>query len=289
MLVVGNVVAGGSGKTPVVIALVQRLRANGLAVGVISRGYGRSPRDVREVHADSSANAVGDEPVLIQRRCSVPVFVAASRVRAAQALLAAHPQTQLIVSDDGLQHAALARDLELGVFDDRGLGNGWMLPAGPLREPWPRRLDACLQTRAGLPCAQGFVLQRHLGTRALRADGQTLALATLAQHATPCVALAGIAQPEPFFAALRACGVVLQHTLALADHARLDDLDLSAWANQPILCTEKDAVKLWLRHPDAWAVPLHCTLPEAFWRWLGLRLAALGLPAIDLTREPPSA
>src|ERR1035437_2442519 len=138
VIVVGNVVVGGSGKTPVVIALVRHLQTSGRQVGVISRGYGRRTTDCREVRPDSSARDVGDEPVLIQHSIAAPVFVAARRYDAARALLAAYLDTQLIVCDDGLQHLSLYRDLEICVFDDRGIGNGLLLPAGPLRERWPR-------------------------------------------------------------------------------------------------------------------------------------------------------
>lgn len=124
VIVVGNVVAGGAGKTPVVMALTRHLQARGLHPGVISRGHGRHTRDCREVHADSPALEVGDEPALIKRSTRVPVFVAARRIDAARALLARYPQTDVLLSDDGLQHYALARDIEVCVFDNRGVGNG---------------------------------------------------------------------------------------------------------------------------------------------------------------------
>ena len=148
VVVVGNVVAGGAGKTPAVMALVQHLQARGIQVGVISRGYGRRSQECLEVFTDSAIDEVGDEPALIRRRTSAPVFVAAKRAQAGRALLDQHPQIQLIVCDDGLQHLQLQRDLEIGVFDDRGVGNGFLLPAGPLREPWPRALDLLLHTGA---------------------------------------------------------------------------------------------------------------------------------------------
>src|SRR5665647_1977880 len=140
LIVVGNVVVGGSGKTPVVIALVQHLKARDLRVGVISRGYGRRARDCREVRPDSAIADVGDEPALIQRATAAPVFVAVHRFEAARALLAHYPEAQLIICDDGRQHRSLHRDLEICVFDERGIGNGFLLPAGPLREPWPLSL-----------------------------------------------------------------------------------------------------------------------------------------------------
>ncbi|MGZ5194841.1 MAG: tetraacyldisaccharide 4'-kinase, partial [Ramlibacter sp.] len=137
VIIVGNVVAGGSGKTPVVIALVRHLRARGIAVGVVSRGYGRRTAGCREVRATDAPEDTGDEPLLIARETGAPVFVAPRRADAARALLAAYPATRVIVGDDGLQHYAMARDVEICVFDERGIGNGWLLPAGPLREGWP--------------------------------------------------------------------------------------------------------------------------------------------------------
>lgn len=277
VLVVGNVVAGGSGKTPVTMALVQRLQAQGWRVGVLSRGYGRSTTDCREVLPDSPAHETGDEPALIRRHCGVPVFVARRRVEAGLALLSRYPQTELLLCDDGLQHLALARDLEICVFDDRGVGNGWLLPAGPLREPWPRAADLVLHT-GDRPAFEGFRARRTLAPQARRADGQTLALADLLD--TPVLALAGIARPERFFAMLRAAGLRRLHELPLPDHH-----DFQAWrapeeAPPVWLCTEKDAVKLWARHPGAWAVPLQVELDAAAWSSLQTRLAALAEPRV---------
>jgi len=155
VIVVGNVIAGGAGKTPVVMAVVRHLQARGLSVGVVSRGYGRRTDDCREVLDESDPQDVGDEPALIRRATGAPVFVARRRVEAARALLARHPATQVIVSDDGLQHLALARDVEICVFDDRGVGNGWRLPAGPLREQWPRPCDLVLHSGEH-PAFEGF-------------------------------------------------------------------------------------------------------------------------------------
>lgn len=277
LVVVGNVVVGGVGKTPVVIALVAHWQAQGLAVGVISRGYGRRTNGCFEVTAQSSATDVGDEPSLIQRRTQAPMFVAERRTDAARALLAAYPQTQLIVSDDGLQHLALKRDLEIGVFDDRGVGNGWLLPAGPLREPWPRALDMVIHTGMH-PAFAGFQARRALDTLAYRADGSAVPLAELAQPSStnqPLLALAAIAQPEAFFAMLRAQGVTPAETLALPDHYDLDSLSHNEYKGYRLVCTEKDAVKLWPMRPDALAVPLTCTLPDACLNALNQRMGVL--------------
>lgn len=292
LVVVGNVVAGGVGKTPVVLALVAHWQSQGLAVGVISRGYGRRTPGCLEVTAHTRAQDVGDEPSLIQRRSAAPVFVAEQRIDAARALLAAYPNTQLIVSDDGLQHLALHRDLEIGVFDDRGVGNGWLLPAGPLREPWPRKLDFVLHTGQH-PAFAGFTVQRALADWAERADGSRVALSELASSTTseaaahidthtdtrqlkpPLLALAAIAQPEAFFAMLQARGVVPEGTLGLPDHHEFDSALCNKYKGYILICTEKDAVKLWPLRPDAWAVPLVCTLHESFLQQLDARVTAL--------------
>lgn len=286
VIVVGNVVAGGAGKTPVVMALVQHWQARGLRVGVVSRGHGRRTQDCREVHDHSAASEVGDEPALVKRSTSAPVFVASQRFEAASALLASYPQTDLIVCDDGLQHHALYRDLEVCVFDDRGIGNGWLLPAGPLREPWPRKPrrhepwlrdsdpsmvsdapePATLVLHSGSqPAFDGFTAPRKLADYALRADGTQLALSTLAQPGSPpLLALAAIAQPEAFFTMLRARGLTLTRTLALPDHYDFDSWQRPTDMDYTLLCTEKDAVKLWQLEPDALAVPLQVSLEPAF-------------------------
>lgn len=261
VVVVGNVVAGGAGKTPVVIALVEHLRSRGLAAGVVSRGYGRRTGDCREVHPDSDARDVGDEPLLVARRCGVPVFVAPRRAEAAAALLAAYPGTQVIVSDDGLQHYGLARDIEICVFDERGIGNGWLLPAGPLREPWPRPVDLALRAGAAGGIG-GFELHRRLAAFARRADGHQVPLDEL--RARPVTAVAAIARPEAFFEMLRAAGLQLGRTIALPDHHDFAADPVGDTAAM-VVCTEKDAVKLWRHRPDAWAVALEIETPAGFW------------------------
>lgn len=263
VIVVGNVVTGGAGKTPVVMALVQHLQARGLRVGVISRGHGRRTLDCREVHPDSPAQDVGDEPALIQRVTAAPVFVARRRVDAALALLAQYPATDLLVCDDGLQHYALARDIEICVFDDRGVGNGFLLPAGPLREPWPRPVDLVLHTGVH-PAFTGFTSRRALAPHARRADGSQVALGTLAKSGQPLLALAGIAQPQAFFAMLVAQGLTLAQTQALPDHYDFENWSRPSDQPYTLICTEKDAVKLWATHPDALAVPLEFTPEPAF-------------------------
>lgn len=275
VIVVGNVVAGGSGKTPVVMALVRHLQARGLRVGVISRGYGRRATDCREVFDDSLSSEVGDEPALIRRATSVPVFVAARRFDAASALLARYPDTQVILCDDGLQHLGLHRDLEICVFDDRGAGNGLLLPAGPLREPWPRAADLVLHTGAR-PAFAGFTAVRTLARHALRADGSQIELADLAQAgAKPLLAVAAIAKPDDFFAMLRAKNLPLARTIALPDHYDFDSWLRNEYEGHTVICTEKDAVKLWLKQADALAVPLVFTPEPAFIARLDAMLSVL--------------
>ncbi|HYF20128.1 MAG TPA: tetraacyldisaccharide 4'-kinase [Ramlibacter sp.] len=261
VVVIGNVVAGGAGKTPVVMAVVEHLRRRNLQVGVIARGYGRQGSDCVEVTPMSSPASVGDEPLLVATRSRVPVFVAARRIDAARALLRAHPGTQAIVSDDGLQHLALARDVDICVFDERGVGNGWLLPAGPLREPWPRRVDLVVRPHT-LPGIDGFGIRRRLASFAQRQDGTRRDLRSFA--GAPCLAVAGIARPEAFFAMLHEAGIRPSATCALPDHhdyAAAPDVP----AGHEVLCTEKDAVKLWRSVPGAWAVPLEVELDAAFW------------------------
>jgi tetraacyldisaccharide 4'-kinase len=273
VLVVGNVIAGGAGKTPVVMAVVRHLQARGLKVGVISRGYGRRTDDCRPVLDDSDPQDVGDEPALIRRSTGAPVFVARKRIEAARALLAQHPSTQVIVSDDGLQHLALARDIEICVFDDRGVGNGWLLPAGPLREPWPRRCDLVLHSGEQPAFAGGFTATRALAQDAVTSDGTRVPLDALA--GTPVIALAAIARPEAFFDMLRARHLSLAETIALPDHFDFDGWQPPTSQEFRLVCTEKDAVKLWRRAPDALAVPLHFAPAPEFFTALDAKLSSL--------------
>lgn len=272
VIVVGNVIAGGAGKTPVVMAVVRHLQERGFIVGVVSRGYGRRTADCREVLEASDPREVGDEPLLIRRATSAPVFVARQRIDAARALLSQHPATQWIVSDDGLQHHALARDIEICVFDDRGVGNGWLLPAGPLREAWPRHCDLVLHTGAR-PAFAGFRGKRVLADEAVAADGSRKSLSALSK--TRVIALAAIAQPEAFFAMLRARGIAPERTIALHDHYDFDGWVPPSDAGIELVCTEKDAVKLWRIVPAAWAVPLVFTPEPGFFQALDAKLSSI--------------
>ncbi len=293
VLVIGNVVVGGVGKTPTVIAVLQHLQERGWVPGVISRGHGRRGSDVLEVRHDTPAMDCGDEPALIRRRTGVPVWVGARRVEAGRALLNAHPEVNLLVCDDGLQHWALQRDLAIAVFDERGIGNGWLLPAGLLREPWPPRHcsdadaawrgpDLVLRHGGGaagavtrlpltpeLPC---FEAHRSLSSHAVGPDGSVVPLHTLKAH--PITAVAGIARPEAFFDMLRQQGLTLQHTIALPDHAPASAYEcLLPEPPGVLVCTEKDAVKCFAGYlatqatvsaQRVWSVPLELRLAPAF-------------------------
>lgn len=287
VVVVGNVVVGGAGKTPTTIATVRHLIARGWRPGVVSRGHGRRGTQAMAVARDSLASDCGDEPLLIHRATGVPVFVGQQRADAAKALLQAHAAVDVIVCDDGLQHLALARDLEIVVFDDRGVGNGWCLPAGLLREPWPRRstvpgLVLHQQRQPAPPFCPGFVARRALSSEAVDASGASTPLADLAASQAPVIALAGIARPEVFFDMLAEAGLHPAQTWPLPDHADLATLWPALQAQCPagatVVCTEKDAVKLWplldKTAPRVLAVPLVLTAEPAFFDALDAQLSS---------------
>ena len=274
VVVVGNLVAGGAGKTPTVIAIVHHLQHRGYRVGVVSRGYGRQNRDTCEVQPDSDAGQVGDEPLLVLRATGVPVAVGSRRVEAARLLLQRHPGLQVVVSDDGLQHFAMHRNLEVCVVDDRGTGNGWLLPSGPLREPWQARPilrvgqtgDNRLVLHTGSATADSaYRARRRLADHAVQQDGQRIALGSLADADRPVLALAGIARPQVFFDMLAAKGLSLARTLPLPDHHPFDASIGKLTQGFRVVCTDKDAVKLWPWVPDALAVPLTQDMPAEFW------------------------
>ena len=273
VVVVGNITVGGTGKTPVVIALVESLQARGIAVGVVSRGYGAGPgAGSHLVNAHSTARDCGDEALLIQRRTGCPCAVSASRPEAVRALLAAAP-VQLILSDDGLQHYALARDMEIAVLDAaRGTGNGFCLPAGPLREPLSRlqRVDRVLYR--GSDDAESGVRYRPVALVNVASGEQRPAAPD--RPGQDVHAVAGIGQPEQFFATLATLGFRAQPH-AFGDHHDYSTADFSALVGKPIIMTEKDAVKCrTLAGADAWYLKIEAQLPPA----LTAAVAALASP-----------
>ena len=269
LLVVGNLVAGGAGKTPTVIALVEQMRQRGYMPGVISRGYGRKGDALRLVEPTSAADDVGDEPLLIRLRTRAPVAVAVRRIDAARALCQARPELDLLIADDGLQHHMLARDAQVIVFDERGVGNGLLLPAGPLREPMPARLperSVVLYNaeRASTPWPGFLALRSIRGLVELPAWWRGEAArgeAWAALQGRRVVACAGTAMPQRFFSMLEQRGLTIE-PIALRDHAPFGTLPWPAGATDVVL-TEKDAVKI---HPDrvgstrVWVAPLDFVL-----------------------------
>lgn len=277
VVVVGNIAVGGSGKTPLVIALIDLLRAHGWCPGVVSRGYGGSLRGVHRVKVDDDPALTGDEPLLIAQRTGAPVVIGADRVAAGQALLA-ESGVDIVLADDGLQHYRLARDLEIAVVDGRRLlGNRRLIPAGPLREP-PARLeevDLVLVNGQRSPDQAGFDLV--LGdARSLVVDGYSK-LSLFASQ--PVHAVAGIGDPQRFFDALSASGLTpIPHPFP--DHHVFAAADLVFGDGLPVLMTEKDAVKCRpFAPPNSHAVPVTARLSSPAIAAIIERVSALRLPS----------
>ena len=271
VIVVGNLTVGGSGKTPLVIWIAEFLKSKGWSPGIVSRGYGAQIAVPRAATVASDAAEVGDEPILLSRRSGCPVWVGADRVRVAALLRAAHEDVNLLILDDGLQHYAMRRDLEIAVVDARGFGNGFPLPAGPLREPQARLrgVDAVVSHESPI---KGF---------AMRLDGDTVHRMIDARERQPLKAfagqrvhaVAGIGDPNRFFLHLGKAGIkVLPHPFP--DHHPFTPQDLEFGDGLPVLLTEKDAVKLRsAAQPHWWVLPVSAQLDPAFGRWLLCRLA----------------
>ncbi|MGX4641774.1 tetraacyldisaccharide 4'-kinase [Massilia sp. SYSU DXS3249] len=273
VIVVGNIFIGGTGKTPLTIWLAQALREAGFRPGVISRGHGGEGEAPREVTLDSDTREVGDEPLLIARRAGVPVVVGRKRVEAGRALLAAHPEVDVVLTDDGLQHYALARDIEVVLFDGRGVGNGWLLPAGPLREAPSRRRDFTVvnapevtSTLARAVGGEPFRMQLSGDTAERLADpGERRPLSAFAGQRV--LAAAGIGNPGRFFALLRGAGLRFAE-LPLPDHYDFRDDPFAGSDADVILITEKDAVKCGQLEnlkgdPRLWVVPVTARIDAA--------------------------
>ncbi len=268
VVVVGNITVGGSGKTPLTIWLAQELSKRGFRPGIVSRGYGGNVGAVTEVHPESDARAVGDEPLLLAQYTGCPVFVGRDRAAAGRALLHSHPHCDVIICDDGLQHYRLARTVEIAVLDARGTGNGLLLPAGPLREGrWRlRTVLAVVRNGADTTAANEFRMN-------LVPDGY-YSLADMSVKVQAGMfggrwihAVAGIGNPERFFELLRQQGIT-HEAHGFADHHEFSAGDFNfvrpgAW----VLMTEKDAVKC--RHllkenlalKDAWVCAVSAQLP----------------------------
>lgn len=278
VVVVGNIFVGGTGKTPLTIWLVQALQAAGWRPGVISRGHGaQTALDTMEVLADSDPARVGDEPLLIRQRCDCPLVVGRKRVLAAEALLASHPEVNIIIADDGLQHYALQRDVEIMLFDGRGCGNGWLLPAGPLRESVRRRADFVVCNANAAPPADSSLwhqapelfqmqLAGNLAVNLLEPQQRQ----SLTQFAGRGLACAGIGHPQRFFDMLNDAGLQFDE-LPLPDHYDWHDNPFAALEQATpdwILITEKDAVKC-RQHPELkldrrlWVVPVSAQIDAA--------------------------
>jgi tetraacyldisaccharide 4'-kinase len=277
VIVVGNIVAGGSGKTPLLISLCDYLQQHGFRPGVVSRGYGGNLVGIKQVQAEDSAQLVGDEPLMIWQRTNVPVVVGADRVVAADYLLQNNP-CDIILSDDGLQHYRMRRSLEIAVVDARRrFGNGFCLPAGPLRERVSRLNEVDIVVYNGAVaddsteiCSYSLAivsLRRLLGTDSLPVSAFT----GRAVHA-----VAGIGDPPRFFQQLRDNGLdVIEH--AFPDHHDYRQDDFSGWNDDCIIMTEKDAVKCRaLALPDAWVMTVSADLSST----LESRLDSLILPLL---------
>lgn len=287
VIVVGNLVAGGSGKTPLTVAVVERLRAAGWTPGVASRGYGREDASTPHwAEPGMDAATCGDEPLLIAQATGAKVRVDRDRVAAARALAAAG--CDVVVCDDGLQHYRLARDIEIEVQDARRrYGNGLLLPAGPLREPLERAADCALRvvnlgvaevTDAAEQPAGEWPMRLGIGEVRPLLGGRGLPLAAFAGQRVHAVA--GIGEPERFFAMLREAGIaVVPH--AFPDHHRYTPADFDFGSRLPVLMTEKDAVKCAaFADAQAFVVPVEARLPEAFWSALLERLPERANPLL---------
>ncbi len=267
VVVVGNITVGGSGKTPLTIALANELVHRGWRPGIVSRGYRARDTTPRAVGAGDHPDDVGDEPLLLART-DVPVWVGADRPAAARALLTVHRDCDVIVADDGLQHYALARDVEIAVVDaGRGLGNGLLLPAGPLREPEARlaQVDAIVRlggsaVRSGRDFAMTLAGERFLRVNSGGVTADAAAFRSGAVHA-----LAGIGDPARFFAQLASLGIAAT-CHPFPDHHRYTAADLALPGATAILMTEKDAVKCRTFADDrCWALPVRAIVEPAFY------------------------
>jgi tetraacyldisaccharide 4'-kinase len=271
VIVVGNISVGGTGKTPLVIWIAHFLMSRSLRPGIVSRGYrGRAVHWPQQVRADSDPTMVGDEPVLLARATGCPVVADPDRLRAARSLLL-HAECDVVISDDGLQHLAMARDVEIAVVDGvRRHGNGRCLPAGPLREPVSRLASMDMVVSNGGGIGGEFPMRVSAGD-ARRLDDETLSRPLASFRPERVHAVCGIGSPERFFDSLERAGLApIQHRFP--DHHPFRAADIMFDDEIPVLMTEKDAVKC-RRFADSrhWCVPVQAELSEAF----GARLLSL--------------
>ncbi len=271
VIVVGNITVGGAGKTPLVIALVEALRARGFKPGVVGRGYGGTPRAPPLLGPDPHPLPGGEEPALIRQGACVPAAIGADRPGAAR-LLVEHG-VDVVIADDGLQHYALARDIEVCVVDGaRGFGNERLLPAGPLREPLNRLREADFVVRNGGDPLAGEIPMRLEPCEAVSLADPSRRKPLADFVGTRVNAVAGIGDPQRFFDALRGRGVEVTER-PFPDHHRYSARDLDFDDGLPVLMTEKDAVKCrGFAAPDWWSVPVSAELPMAFFDALASRL-----------------
>ena len=271
VVVVGNITAGGTGKTPLVMALIDALRKRGWKPGVVSRGYGGSADRPMLLGADSDPAVVGDEPSLIRHRSAVPV--ATGRKRHQAALLLLDQDVDVILADDGLQNPSLVRDVEICVIDgQRRFGNGMLLPAGPLREAANRLDRNQFLVCNGGQALPGEIPMQLLGSTAKPVDGNQ-APRSLSEFVGQKVhAIAAIGNPKRFFDSLRSHGIeIIEHPFP--DHHPLTSADLDFNDSHPILMTEKDAVKcLAFAKAHHWKVPVDAKLPDSFFDAIDLKL-----------------
>ncbi|MDR3351596.1 MAG: tetraacyldisaccharide 4'-kinase [Zoogloeaceae bacterium] len=280
VVVVGNLTVGGAGKTPLVLWIAQTLRAAGWHPGIVSRGHlGRENHVPQAVFPDSTPLAAGDEPVLLAVRSGLPVWIGRNRAAAARALLSAHPRTDVLLLDDGLQHYRLKRDVEIVVFDGRGAGNGLLLPAGPLREPLGRLGEAQALVFNGAPDARVLRAAPVLPDFAMRLEPASFyALQDPRRRATAADfqgralhAVAGIGNPERFFRTLEELGLCFARH-PFPDHHHFTAAELDFPAPKIVLMTEKDAVKCARLTPyptaEIWVLPVTARLPDEFAHYL---------------------
>jgi tetraacyldisaccharide 4'-kinase len=273
VIVVGNLVAGGSGKTPLVLWIAEFLKSQGWSPAIVSRGYGAAETAPRAATIASEAAEVGDEPIILSRRSGCPVWVGADRVAVVRALRAKHEDVDVLILDDGLQHYRLRRDVEIAVVDTRGFGNRFFLPAGPLRESISRlkSVDAVVWNGSSPSGKNSFAMTLEGATFHRMTDANDRRPASaFAGHRVHAVA--GIGDPNRFFLHLGKLGIKpIPHPFP--DHHPFTTRDLEFGGDAPVVMTEKDAVKL-RRAPHAhwWVLPVTAQLDPAFGSWLLAKL-----------------